>query len=267
MLRNPAVAGQFYAGDGPGLKAQVEQYVSVNRPKKDAIGIMVPHAGLIYSGAVAGSVYSSINFPKTFIMLGPNHTGLGSSIALMDDGEWKIPGAGVRIDRRLASRILQGSGIAQRDNNAHMFEHSLEVQLPFISYFSKDTEIVPISLMQASYDQCCLLAEDIAKAVQSVDYRVVILASSDMSHYLPDRAARRKDGMAIERITAMDHAGLFETVRRENISMCGMLPATVMLAASRLLGADHAEVVKYMTSGDVSGDYDKVVGYAGVIVH
>lgn len=266
MKRSPAVAGQFYHGTAARLREQVAQYIHVDAPKETVVGIMSPHAGLIYSGSVAGEVFSSIKMPQTFIMLGPNHTGLGSAISLMDTGEWEIPTGLFRIDSRLASRIALNSGRVSRDTQAHLFEHSLEVQLPFMAYFSTELKIVPIALLSASYDDCLDLARAIAEAVRAVDYPVVILASSDMSHYLPEKQARRMDTMAIEKILALDPEGLYETVRKERISMCGYLPATVMLAASKLLGADSARLIRYATSGEVSGDFDSVVGYAGIVV-
>ncbi|MDP2158707.1 MAG: AmmeMemoRadiSam system protein B [Nitrospirota bacterium] len=266
MHRTPAVAGKFYDGSSLGLRQQVEQYVVPGQPPMDAVGIMVPHAGLIYSGSVAGQVYSSISMPKTFIMLGPNHTGLGPAISIMDAGSWEVPTGSLSIDRRLASRVLQGTELAVRDSQAHAYEHSLEVQLPFITWFSQDVSIVPIAIMTASYNNCRELAEAIAKAIQGVDYPVTILASSDMSHYVSDKIARQKDKKAIEKILDLDPRGLYDTVMHERISMCGVLPATVMLIAAQLLGAKNARLINYMTSGDVSGDYDSVVGYAGIVV-
>ena len=153
-----------------------------------------------------------------------------------------------------------------RDSHAHVFEHSLEVQLPFLAYFNVDVKIVPVAILSASFDDCVDFAEGIAKAVKSLDYPVVIVASTDMSHYLPDKTAKMKDKMAIDRMLEINPKGLYETVTQERISMCGFLPTTVMLAASKLLGASSARLVKYMTSGEVSGDYDSVVGYAGVIL-
>ncbi|MGC2062735.1 MAG: AmmeMemoRadiSam system protein B [Thermodesulfovibrionales bacterium] len=266
MKRSSAVAGQFYHGTDARLREQVAQYIRADAPKETVVGIMSPHAGLIYSGSVAGEVFSSIKMPQTFIMLGPNHTGLGPAISLMDSGEWEIPTGLFRIDSRLASKIALNSGRVSRDTQAHIFEHSLEVQLPFIAYFSIEVKIVPIALLSASFEDCSNLAAAIAAAVRSVDYPVVILASSDMSHYLSENQARRLDAMAIERILELDPRGLYDTVLREHITMCGYLPATVMLAASKLLGAGSARLIKYTTSGEVSGDYDSVVGYAGIVV-
>jgi AmmeMemoRadiSam system protein B len=266
MIRTPAVSGQFYAGDNSRLRQQVGQYLTTEQPRVDAVGIMVPHAGLIYSGAVAGLVYSSISMPKTFIMLGPNHTGLGPAISIMDDGQWEVPTGRLNIDSRLANRILQNTSGVTRDSIAHSFEHSLEVQLPFITCLSTDVAIVPIAMMNSSYERCLELAEGIVEAVRGIADPVTILASSDMSHYLPDRTARRKDGMALERVLSMDPRGLYDTVRKEGISMCGVFPVTVMLIASQMLGAKNSRLLRYMTSGDVSGDYDSVVGYAGVVL-
>lgn len=266
MRRPPAVAGQFYHGAADRLTKQVEQYVDRTAGKEEAVGLVVPHAGLIYSGAVAGAVFSALTFPRTFLMLGPNHTGLGAQVSLMDDGEWEVPTGVVPIDRKLASRVALNTPAVSRDAQAHVFEHSLEVQLPFITYFSKDVSIVPIAVMTASLAECREIAGGIAKAVESLDYPVTILASSDMSHYVSDRVARVQDRKALDMILALDPEGLYETVKKERISMCGYLPVTVMLFAARLLGVRRASLVRYMTSGEVSGDYDSVVGYAGVIL-
>jgi len=266
MRRTPAVAGQFYQGTDIRLMQQVEQYIDRGCVKEDVIGIVVPHAGLMYSGMVAGAVYSSIKFPKTFVMLGPNHTGLGPGISLMDDGEWEIPTGTFGIDKKLAARIARTTPKFTRDSQAHIFEHSLEVQLPFLAYFSREVKIVPIAILSVSLDDCLELAGGIAKAVKEVDYPVVIVASSDMSHYVPDKIARQKDKNAIDKMLHIDPEGLYETVRREKITMCGVLPAAVMLAAARLLGAGTSRLVRYATSGEVSGDYESVVGYAGIVV-
>lgn len=266
MKRNPAVAGQFYHGTEARLKEQVEQYIIADAPREKVIGMVSPHAGLIYSGHVAGAVFSSIVIPKTFILLGPNHTGLGPAISLMDNGEWEIPTGIFKIDSRLASKIALDAGKITRDSKAHVFEHSLEVQLPFIAWFSTDVKIVPIALLSASLDDCMELAGQIASAVRNTDYPVVILASSDMSHYLPEKQARLKDSMAIQKILDLDPEGLYRTVLKERITMCGYLPTTVMLAAAKMLGADSAKLIKYATSGDISGDYESVVGYAGIVV-
>ncbi|RJQ41241.1 MAG: AmmeMemoRadiSam system protein B [Nitrospiraceae bacterium] len=272
MKRSPAVAGQFYQGTASKLTQQVRQYININAVKEHAIGILSPHAGLIYSGSVAGEVYSAIEFPKTFVLLGPNHTGLGPKISMMASGEWEIPTGVFSVDEKLSRKIASNTPIISTDANAHTFEHSLEVQLPFIAYFSTEPKIVPITVMSVSLEECRMLGEGIAKSIQSViassveRYSVVIVASSDMSHYVADDVARQKDKKAIEMIKSLNPEGLYTVVSRERISMCGYLPATIMLFAAKALGAIEARLIKYSTSGEVSGDYDQVVGYAGMIV-
>lgn len=266
MRREPAVAGQFYHASAARLNHQVGQYVTTNLPKEHAIGILSPHAGLVYSGAVAGEVYSRILMPQTFLLIGPNHTGLGANVALMQHGEWEIPTAVLQVDERLAHRVLANIPLVSDDPQAHIFEHSLEVQLPFIAHLSKDVRILPIVVMSASLEECRLLGEGIAKSIRETEDSVVIVASSDMSHYVTAEEAKKKDKMAIDRILSLDPEGLFNIVRKERISMCGYLPATIMLSAARSLGASRAKLVRYATSGEVSGDYDHVVGYAGMIL-
>ena len=266
MRRSPAVAGQFYQGTASKLTQQVKQYINSNAVKEHAIGLLSPHAGLIYSGSVAGEVYSAIEFPKTFVLIGPNHTGIGAKVSMMASGEWEIPTGIFSIDEKLSRRIAANTPIISEDAQAHTFEHSLEVQLPFIAYFSTEPKIVPIAIMSASLEECRLLGEGIAKSIKEVKYAAVIVASSDMSHYVPEDVARQKDKKAIEMIKSINPEGLYTIVSRERISMCGYLPATVMLFAAKALGAIEARLIKYSTSGEISGDYDQVVGYAGMIV-
>ncbi len=266
MHRKPAVAGQFYYGTASKLKSQVQQYILEGASKEKVIGLISPHAGLMYSGHVAGAVYSSIQFPKTFILIGPNHTGLGANVSMMASGQWEIPTGTFSIDEELSKKILQKVAYISEDMQAHIFEHSLEVQLPFIAYFSDSVKIVPITVMQASLKECRKIGEGIADAVKEIGYDVVIAASSDMSHYEPDDVARRLDRLAINEALNLNPEGLYNIVHKERISMCGFLPVTIMLYAAKALGAKEARLVKYATSGDVSGDYDHVVGYAGVIV-
>lgn len=266
MRRSPAVAGQFYHSTAAKLTQQVEQYIDRNAKKEKVIGVVSPHAGLMYSGPVAGAVFSAIDFPETFILIGPNHTGLGAQISMMESGEWEIPTGIFQIDEKISYKIAMNVPIVVKDSKGHMFEHSLEVQIPFIAYFSKQVKIVPITILSASVEECQILGEGIAKAVKTVNYPVVLVASSDMSHYVSDNIARQKDKKAIDKILSLDPEGLYETVVRERISMCGYLPATIMLFAAKALGAQSARLVKYSTSAEVSGDYDHVVGYAGIVL-
>jgi hypothetical protein len=267
MVREPAVAGQFYKGTPELLKSEVEGYMAKTR-KERVLGCVSPHAGLMYSGHVAGAVYSRLEIPETVVLIGPNHTGLGRSISVFPDGEWTIPLKRFSVDAEFAHKVcLYAGGIAEKDYQAHLFEHSLEVQLPFLSLAREEPPlIVPIAMMQASVDDCRSLGEAIAMTRENTGRDMLVIASSDMSHYVPDSEARRLDRMAIERILEIDPVGLYQTVISRRISMCGYLPVATMLFAAKKMGAVEAELVKYATSGDVSGDYGHVVGYAGIIV-
>jgi AmmeMemoRadiSam system protein B len=259
MKRKPAVAGQFYPASPSDLSRQVEGFITPDAEKEDAIGIVSPHAGLIYSGRVAGEVYSRVRMPHTVILIGPNHTGIGRPVSIMSSGSWQMPTGELNIDEQIAGRLKEKSGLIEEDATAHAMEHSLEVQLPFILHFSQEVMIVPIML-------CRQVGEAIAEVINESNYPILIAASSDMSHYETDTIARRKDNMAIEKILDMDPEGLYATVINEHISMCGILPVATMLYAAKKLGAKGAKLVKYTNSGEVSGDFGQVVGYAGVIV-
>ncbi len=191
----------------PKLAGQVQDYIDKTARRERVIGMVAPHAGLMYSGPVAGAVYSAIDFPDTFVLIGPNHTGLGAPISLMESGEWEIPTGVFTIDETISYKIAMNVPIVTKDARAHMFEHSLEVQLPFIAFFSKQVKIVPIAVLAATVEECRMLGEGIAKAVKSAGYPVVVVASSDMSHYVPDAVARQKDKKAIDRILSLDPVG------------------------------------------------------------
>ena len=266
MKRNPAVAGQFYQSSPSQLSTQVNQYIETDTLKEHAIGIVSPHAGLMYSGEVAGSVYSRIEIPHTFILLGPNHTGAGAPVSIISSGQWQLPTGEISVDESLASDLMKETDILTEDILAHSMEHSLEVQLPFVLHYSSSVKIVPIVMMTDSLQVCSTLGRAIADAVSNADYAVTIIASSDMSHYVSDTAARVIDKKAIDKMLNLDPEGLYNTVRQEAITMCGVIPVTTMLYAARLLGASDSTLIKYMTSGEVSGDYDYVVGYAGLII-
>jgi AmmeMemoRadiSam system protein B len=265
--RQPAVAGRFYPAQREALVRDVESHMERNAKKSPALGIVVPHAGFMYSGDVAGAVYSRIEIPDTVILIGPNHTGRGEAVAVMTEGVWSMPMGDIAIDRELANAICEETAIAKQDSSAHRFEHSLETQLPFLQYFKKEFKIVPICLMKLKVSTCKALSEGIVRAINRLGRPVLLVASSDMTHYESHDAARAKDHKAIACIKTRDPAGLWETVRSEKITMCGVNPVTVMLLCSERLGAKEAELVKYMTSGEVSGDMEKVVGYAGLIIH
>ena len=275
MLRQPAVAGYFYQASPSRLRDQVESFLIDRGQKLPALGIVAPHAGLVYSGPVAGAVYSSIELPDIFVLIGPNHTGLGAPVSIMPAGEWETPLGRVAIDETLAAAIQAHSRLIHADQFAHIREHSLEVQLPFIQHFKKDFLIVPIQMMDTRLETCIEVGNAIAEAIAECGMRnaewknkgVLIVASSDMSHYVSAEEAKKKDHRAIQRILDLDAQGLFYTVKDEGISMCGYGPAVAMLTACKALGATRAELIKYANSGEVSGDYDQVVGYAGIVVY
>ena len=274
MIRQPAVAGQFYQGSPSALRDQVGRFLVPEAKKVKALGIVSPHAGLVYSGSVAGAVYSRIELPGTFVLIGPNHTGLGAPVSLMAKGSWETPLGAVRINEDLAEAVLSKSRRIHDDTMAHLQEHSLEVQLPFIQYLKKEFTIVPIQMMDTRLETCIEVGNAIASAIaecgtRSAEYKaggILIVASSDMSHYVSAATAKKKDHAAIKRILDLDAQGLYNTVRDEAISMCGYGPVVAMIAACKSLGATKADLIKYTNSGDVSGDYDQVVGYAGIVV-
>lgn len=274
MIRRPAVAGRFYQGSAQALKRQVEGLSTPGAERVRALGILSPHAGLIYSGSVAGAVYSRVELPDTFILIGPNHTGLGAPISLMAKGAWETPLGQAAIDEELAAAILGRSPRIKEDSLAHLREHSLEVQLPFIQYFKTDFKIVPIQMLDVRLETCREVGKAIAEAVKEKgqgsrgkgEGGVLIVASSDMTHYESARAAKEKDERAIRNILDLDPEELYQTVRDWGITMCGLGPAVAMLTACKALGATKAELIKYANSGEVSGDFDQVVGYAGIVV-
>jgi AmmeMemoRadiSam system protein B len=267
MIRQPAVAGRFYPGSGPELLAALEELLSANVPRTRAVGAVVPHAGYMYSGHVAAAVFSHIEIPKRNIVLCPNHTGLGPPLSIMGSGEWETPLGRVRIDEELSSALMTADSFLKDDVAAHRYEHALEVQLPFIQHLAgPQARFVPITVGTGNFADLEELGTAMAEVILQVAPDTLIIASSDMNHYESDAITRLKDQKAIGRVLALDGLGLCETVQRERISMCGFGPTTSMLIAARQLGATRAELIKYATSGDVSGDFDRVVGYAGVVV-
>jgi len=266
MMRQPAVAGQFYSADRSHLISEVSSLLDERQPKQKAFGVLAPHAGYVYSGAVAGAVFGSVEIPDTVIILGPNHHGLGAPASLYPAGEWLTPLGSVTVESRLSELVLGSSRILRADSSAHRFEHSIEVQVPFLQYLRPEIQIVPICLSYLDYESCRSLGTSLAQSIKTFGKNVLIVASTDMSHYEPDAVARNKDNMALKEVLELNPKGLFTVVTGMGISMCGIIPATVMLVAARALGATKSELVRYATSGDVSGDRRQVVGYAGVMV-
>ena len=267
FVRQPAVAGRFYPGKPETLLHDLRIYTAANGEKIGALGCIVPHAGYMYSGPIAGAVYARIDLPRRFIILCPNHTGMGAPLAILSQGRWLTPLGEASVDTKLATALKEEFEPLSEDAGAHLHEHALEVQLPFLQSLLRDFSFVPITVGVGRYEVLAALGEAMAKCLSAQPDKVLIIASSDMNHYESDAVTRAKDTKAIEQILALDPAGLYEAIQRENISMCGYGPAVAMLTAARLLGATSAQLIKYGTSGDVSGDRDLVVGYAGIIVH
>lgn len=270
LLRHPAVAGRFYPGDPEDLRAEARSYLAQARSKSEpptrAIGCLAPHAGYMYSGHVAGAVFAHIEIPTLCVVLCPNHTGIGRALAIMSEGSWETPLGEVPIEQEFAASLKQRFPSLEEDSAAHRAEHAAEVELPFLQLRQPDLRFVPIAIGTGRFEVLEELGIALADVIKGQSEPILIVASSDMNHYESDAVTRVKDHRAIERILTLDPKGLYETVTQQDISMCGFGPAVAMLTAARQLGAKSAELVKYATSGDVSGDRDMVVGYAGVVV-
>jgi len=278
-IRKPAVAGSFYAGDLKSLNRQIENCflhkigpgeIPLANPerKNNIVGLVSPHAGYMYSGPVAANGFYKIALdgkPDTIIILGPNHRGFGEDISIMAEGKWETPLGELKIDTDIAESILKNSKIIKNDNKAHQFEHSIEVQLPFIQYiFGKNIKFVPICMTRQDINTDIEIAQSICSSVADKD--ILIIASSDFTHYESQESAINMDKQAINAILNFDPKRLYDMTYQKNLSMCGPGPITVMLNICEILGAKKAELLKYATSGDITGMHDQVVGYASIII-
>lgn len=278
-VRRPAQAGAFYAGNRAQLEAQIKNcFLHELGPRhlpdvpakgqRRIVALVSPHAGYMYSGPVAASGYDSLasdGTPDAFVILGPNHSGLGSGVSIMTEGRWQTPLGESLIDSDIANLICKQSSIVDVDDDAHAFEHSIEVQLPFLQYvYKREIRFVPICMMMQDLKTSVEVGEAIAKATEGKD--VVIIASSDMTHYEPQRSAEKKDRAAIDAILKLDEKELQDVVESKNISMCGCGPVSSAIRCAKILGASRANLLNYKTSGDITGDYDAVVGYASVAI-
>ncbi|BHH82917.1 AmmeMemoRadiSam system protein B [Desulforhopalus sp. 52FAK] len=265
--REPVVAGRFYPADKRELLTTVERYMEevVPQPPLKAIAVIAPHAGYVYSGQLAAKTLHSVVIPKTVLLIGPNHTGQGAQASL-SARDWSTPFGHVKSNQKLTDHILSNSTSVIVDDNAHMSEHSLEVQLPFLQYLQPQLSITPLTLKSMSYEQCEGLAKSLFQGIKEYCEPVLIVASTDMSHYEPRAKSEVKDAMALAAIKELDPLQLYTTVQTNNISMCGVIPVVITLLVSQKLGADSVRMAGYMDSGAVSGDLKQVVGYAGVII-
>jgi len=276
-VRRPCQAGAFYAGTAESLKKQIENCFlhelgpgkipeTIKTGPRQVVGLVCPHAGYMFSGPVAAHAYYKLALdgkPDIVVLFGPNHTGYGSALAVMNEGFWRTPLGDVEIDAELANQIVDESHIIDVDDSAHRFEHSIEVQLPFLQYlYGSEFKIAPICFLMQDLSS----ARDVGQAVAKVlaGKNAVIIASSDMTHYEPQKSAETKDKMALEAVEAMDEAKLYSVVEAHRISACGYGPIAALITAAKNLGMKKAKLLCYKTSGDVIGDYSSVVGYATV---
>ncbi len=277
--RSPAVAGQFYPADPDQLKETIEECFKhelgpgdvpeVSSSPCEVPGAVVPHAGYQYSGPVAAHTYKTLaeaGTPETVVILGPNHTGMGTAVATMTSGRWKTPLGAVEIDSEFARELVEECGVVDDDLEAHVQEHSIEVQLPFLEYlYGDEFKFVPVCMAMHDLKTARELGEAIAKVAEDLDRNVVVLASTDLTHYEPHDVAQEKDEKVIEKIVELDEQAMVEVVERHNVSMCGVGPTAATIVAVKELGAERGELLKYATSGDVTGDRSQVVGYAAVV--
>jgi AmmeMemoRadiSam system protein B len=265
MRRNPYVAGSFYPARKDLLAGMIEGMADPEAVAVKALAVVAPHAGYEYSGPVAAAVFSSVLIPETCLILGPGHRDIGSLFAVQKEGSWVTPLGEARVSTALSSLVMKHCPRVEDNPEAHLREHSLEVEVPFLQFFRSRVQIVPICVSyEAGFDDLEDLGRGLAAAVGEFGGEVLIVASTDMSHYVSQKAAERKDGEAIRRVLALDPRGLFDTVREKGITMCGYQPTTAALVAAIGLGAARAELIKYQTSGDRTGDFSEVVGYAGI---
>ncbi len=267
MLREPSVANQFYPGNPETLREMVSGFLRVRDERIKAHAVISPHAGYIYSGSVAGMVFSRVHISDDIILLGPNHTGMGERVAVYPSGLWNMPFGKVAINERLSRLVRERIPVARDDTLAHLMEHSLEVQLPFLQYLNPSIRIVPVTFMPIDLRRALEIGDGLAELVKEYDEDVLIVISSDMNHYEPHSITKEKDMEAINKILALDPQGLWDVVRTRDISMCGAIPAVVGIQACKGLGAGGAELIAHATSGEVSGDFEHVVGYAGIVIH
>jgi hypothetical protein len=276
-IRRPTQAGAFYEGDVDALKTQIEncflqEFGPKKRPKvnrngpREIIGLVCPHAGYMFSGSVAANAYyelASDGAPDTVVILGPNHTGYGSALAVVNEGFWRTPLGDVEIDGETANRIMQETRIVDVDELAHRFEHSIEVQLPFLQYlYGSEFKFVPICFQMQDLSS----AVEVGKALVEVlaNKNAVVIASSDMTHYEPQGNAAAKDMAALKAVEAMDEKRFYSIIEKQNVTACGYGPIAALITAAKGLGAKEAKLLCYKTSGDTTGDYSSVVGYAAV---
>jgi len=268
-IRKPVVAGSFYPQDANSISEQIRSFQPQNDDKFDAIAALLPHAGYQYSGRVAVTTANKLNLKDTIILLGPNHTGRGESASIVTNGKWQTPLGEIEIDSLFAGCLRERCAFLKNDTHAHAYEHSLEVELPILQYFKSDFKIVPIVFMIDDFSVLVEVGNCLAQVIQDLRRKdsVLIIASSDMTHYESYEEAAKKDNLAIQEILELNASGLIKKIFQYNISMCGWMPTVVMLTAAKKLGATGGRLILYETSAAVTQDYGSVVGYAGIIIN
>lgn len=264
--RKPVVAGTFYPGVAAQLRHSVENFLTREKEMLSPRLLVVPHAGYIYSGATAGRSYACCELPSRLIVLGPNHTGMGAAVSVWGEGSWETPLGEVPVDKELSERFVSASDLAEKDRQAHLREHSIEVQLPFIQVRHESVSILPICVGIRRFDDLIRLGESLAETCRGIESETAFVVSSDMNHYESAVVNRSKDDKAIAALIELDPEGLYKAVVENHISMCGFVPAVAALHASKLLGARQGELIDYTHSGMMTGDDGEVVSYAGVRV-
>ncbi|MFN4182981.1 MAG: AmmeMemoRadiSam system protein B [bacterium] len=261
-----AVADYFYPSSPEMLKRMFADWSQKIEKKERARMVILPHAGYIYSGRVAFQALQKIEIPSLFLVFGPNHTGMGKSFAIFPGTSWATPFGRVQVDVELSDRIVQNVHLAQLDSSAHLEEHSVEVEVNLLHFFNPNGKLVAGVVAMMPYPELEKIGDELAEVLMPYAENILLVASSDMSHYLPESEARTKDYRALEAILALDEKELYRRVQQENISMCGVAPTVVLLHAVKKLGATSARIDQYTSSAETTGDASAVVGYAGVIV-
>lgn len=266
MVRKASVAGMFYPGSQKGLTRELEKLIVFSKNRKKIRGLVSPHAGYVYSGNCAGMGFGSILIPDSVIIIGVNHRGFGPPLVIDGHHTWQTPLGECPVDGELREKMAGYTDIFVVDHQTGIEEHSLEVQVPFIQKINPRARILPIIVSSVDLEQLLEAGRVIAECLKGRD-DVLMVASTDMSHYIDAETAAHEDQKAIDRILNLDPEGLFKTVKAEHISMCGVSPTVMMIRAAVENGASHAEVVEYTHSGKTSGDYQQVVAYLSLIVY
>ena len=264
-VREPCVAGTFYPADSATLRRFCQTHLHPSASPIPAKAIILPHAGYVYSGQTACKVLSKVHVPERNFLIGPNHRGVGAPFAVAASGEWKTPLGRVPIDSETASSFLEMSHDLSHDDEAHSFEHSLEVEIPLLQTRQPRLKIVPLIVGTLDLDRAREVALTCGYFLASFSESFLVVVSTDMSHYESDQATRKKDQYALNAIENLDAEALVKAVSGHHITMCGFIPVYMLLVMKEALGIQKATLVEYTTSAEASGDYERVVGYAGFI--